>query len=602
MKTVSVICFDSNVAAGVTRYASPFTTCSGWAADLNNRTFTVRDAGTYSDLGIRINSNAASSSSTFRISKNGSAGNLTMSISAGFTGRAEDTTNTDAVVATDTLTLEFINGGGGTISAQVAWLSFAATTNTRCRFGHSSTFDFNIASTTYYQGLCNFFGGSSTEALGQTKINTAGTLRNLFFRVPTNSRVNDTALISRINGSNGTLVGPTGGNISAGATGNFEDNTHTDTIAAGDLVGFAFTFGAGTETLRVNQFSVTLETTNNKQILTFGGGGPGTAELTMSAGVTAYTNFGGFNQSTTEADWKVYSRLVQTFSRLWVYISSNSSSTGNIILRKNGADSALVVPISSGATGELEDTTHTVSIAVGDEYNLKLENTGGGAIGIRNGSMLAETFDAPTLSSITPNTGEQGQQNLRLDLVGTGFSVGHGGNPPTIAISGTLVTIDGAVVVDSDTALHFNVDIDAGAAATARNVTVQTDLGTSGAQTFTVTVPSPDPPAVTSITPASGYANALVDVTFDNIDLVGTDLDGANPTINLPGAGWGAGASNITATSLDLSITVPAGTTPGTYNFTFETDDGESNSFGFTILSPTSGGGGPSNYNGGYAE
>jgi len=106
-------------------------------------------------------------------------------------------------------------------------------------------------------------------------------------------------------------------------------------------------------------------------------------------------------------------------------------------------------------------------------------STGGGK-GLLMVELIADTVSpAPTLTSVTPNAGGLGAA-VNVTLVGTGFIAGA-----TVAVSGTLVTV-GTVTVVNTTTITTTFTIASNAATTARNVTVTTSNGTSGAQTFTV--------------------------------------------------------------------------------------------------------------------
>src|SRR6202035_590962 len=85
----------------------------------------------------------------------------------------------------------------------------------------------------------------------------------------------------------------------------------------------------------------------------------------------------------------------------------------------------------------------------------------------------------PTLTSLSPNSGVQGQ-GVPVTLTGTNFVTGA-----AIGVSGAGITVSNTTVV-SATQITATLTI-AGAAATgARNVTVTTSGGTSSPQIFTV--------------------------------------------------------------------------------------------------------------------
>jgi hypothetical protein len=101
---------------------------------------------------------------------------------------------------------------------------------------------------------------------------------------------------------------------------------------------------------------------------------------------------------------------------------------------------------------------------------------------------------APTLTSVSPSTGAEGQA-VSVTLTGTLFAAGS-----TVALSGTGVTVSNTVVVSS-TSITATFTIALSAPTGAQNVTVTNASGPSGTQTFTVTGFAP---TVTSTNPANG--------------------------------------------------------------------------------------------------
>src|SRR6202035_110974 len=113
-------------------------------------------------------------------------------------------------------------------------------------------------------------------------------------------------------------------------------------------------------------------------------------------------------------------------------------------------------------------------------------------------------LDPPTLTSISPNSGEQGQ-DVAVTLTGTNFIAGA-----TIGVSGAGITVSSTTVV-SATQITATFTIAANAATGAQNITVTTSGGTSGAQPFTVNLA---PPTLTSINPNNGVQGQGVAVTL----------------------------------------------------------------------------------------
>src|SRR5262249_21358128 len=139
----------------------------------------------------------------------------------------------------------------------------------------------------------------------------------------------------------------------------------------------------------------------------------------------------------------------------------------------------------------------------------------------------------------------------------------------TVAISGTGVSATGVTVVSS-TKLTATFVIASTAAGGARNVTVSTSAGTSAAQSFTVNLPAPVKPTLTSLAPSAASRGARITVT-----LAGTNFT-SPATVTVQGSGVTVSnvvvvsSSKITATfrvsqsaarrAHDTSVTTGAGT------------------------------------------
>jgi hypothetical protein len=184
------------------------------------------------------------------------------------------------------------------------------------------------------------------------------------------------------------------------------------------------------------------------------------------------------------------------------------------------------------------------------------------------------TIPAPTLTSITPNTGARGTA-VSVTLVGTNFT-----GSTTIAVSGTGVTVSG-ISISSTTQLTATFTIGGTAATTARNVTVTTAGGTSNAVTFTVILPPA--PTLTSVTPNSGVRGTSVGVT-----LMGTNFTATGTTV---AAGTGInvnGINVVSSTQINATFTIATNASLGGHSVTVTTTSGgTSNSQTFTVLGPT---------------
>jgi hypothetical protein len=206
---------------------------------------------------------------------------------------------------------------------------------------------------------------------------------------------------------------------------------------------------------------------------------------------------------------------------------------------------------------------------------------GNAAVGPRNvtvstpgGTTAAVTFTvnlkpaAPTLASITPNTGTRGN-SVAVALVGTGFL----GANLAVNVSGAGVSVTNVNVVD-DAHLTANFVISPNASLNnggARNVTVSTSSGTSGARTFTLS--NPPKPTLTSIAPTSGTRGQTVNVIFTGTNFPNT-IGGAS--INISGNGFPNPTITPTITSasptqLTVSIVIANGAATGAHSVSVTT-------------------------------
>lgn len=191
--------------------------------------------------------------------------------------------------------------------------------------------------------------------------------------------------------------------------------------------------------------------------------------------------------------------------------------------------------------------------------------------------LAASISTTPTLSSINPTSGNRGSTQS-LSFVGTNFDTGH----VAVNVSGTGVTAGTPSAVTATTmTVQFTVTL--AAALTARNVSVTTDTGTSGNQTFTVTAATP---VLTSISPTSGAQNTAPSVSF-----VGTGFDQGSATVNVSGTGVVAGApSAVTATTFSSVFTIDIAAAQTARTVSVTTDGGTSGTKTFTVTAQVLGG------------
>ena len=180
---------------------------------------------------------------------------------------------------------------------------------------------------------------------------------------------------------------------------------------------------------------------------------------------------------------------------------------------------------------------------------------------------------APTLTSVSPNTGARGTA-VPVTLTGSNFTT----TGSTVAVSGGGVTVSGVTAVDS-AHITATFTFTNGAALGARNVTVTTPGGTSSPVTFTV-----QGATLTSISPITGTRGTSVPVT-----LTGTNLTGAT---GLNGLGGGVSVATgtfnvVNSTTITATLNITSGAGLGNRNISVTTPIGTTNTVSFTVQGAT---------------
>ena len=312
---------------------------------------------------VTTNTRAANSSVTTRL--NNADTSQVATITASTTGTYTDLTNNVTVTAGDKVAYKLVIG-----STSGNFLAASITVNSESA-GQSAVFWSGIGGAAhsvasnrwwYTPGL---LGISNSEALTQKPVPSAGVISNLRFFV-TAARATDTTARSRINTANGAMVVT----LPASTTGAFEDTTNSDTVAVGDLFTAQTTPGAGTDGLVVSNISV-LYTPSTANVTPLVASAATTANLTSGA-TLYYAPSGLLTANATESIMQQAAPVSGTASYLYGRVSANASTTtATMVLRDNGADTAVTYTIAGGATGTFTDTSNSATIAAADLLSIK---------------------------------------------------------------------------------------------------------------------------------------------------------------------------------------------------------------------------------------
>jgi hypothetical protein len=177
---------------------------------------------------------------------------------------------------------------------------------------------------------------------------------------------------------------------------------------------------------------------------------------------------------------------------------------------------------------------------------------------------------APTLTSVTPNSGTQGTA-VKVTLAGSGFIAGA-----TVGVTGSGITVSN-VTVASGTQITATLNIASGATLGAHNISVTTSGGTSNTATFTVNGAS-GLPTLTSVTPSSGARGTSVNVT-----LTGTNFTSASQ-VRLQGSGLTqTNIVVVSPTKITATYNISSGALTGAHNTWIVTSAGSSNILTFRV-------------------
>jgi hypothetical protein len=232
-----------------------------------------------------------------------------------------------------------------------------------CGLDDNNAFNTGAAGT-FYSHIAGGQTFTTPETDVQTLVRNAGTLSKLIVNLPSNGGGTTVIFRTRKNAANGNQLVT----FTSGASGVLEDTSNTDTVAAGDKINHVTDASAGAAAFTGSFISNIYDaTTNTSQLLVLGG-----SHAVATASTTWYGNLNGSLNAaqTTEASVKFRIRESETLAKLGVYVSANARTTNTIFKsRKNGADGTLTLTFGSTVTGWLEDTTHSDTLAAGDDAN-----------------------------------------------------------------------------------------------------------------------------------------------------------------------------------------------------------------------------------------
>jgi hypothetical protein len=246
-----------------------------------------------------------------------------------------------------------------------------------------------------------------------------------------------------------------------------------------------------------------------------------------------------------------------------------AGSTVNVVAPANGLSVTGVTVVSATQINATFNTTTTATIG---PRSITVTSPGG------TSDPVTYTVLGPVLTSISPTSALRGQgAAIPVSIFGSGLT-----GATAVTMSGGGITV-GPITVVSDTQITTTFTIAAGAAGTARNVTVTAPGGVSNSVAFTVTIPAT--PTLTSISPSTGVRGTAFQVT-----LTGTNFKTGETTVAVSGTGVSVSGVTVTSpTTATATLTITTTATLGARTVTISVAGAAaaSNTVPFTVQGAT---------------
>lgn len=252
-------------------------------------------------------------------------------------------------------------------------------------------------------GMYGFTGVSpnTTERLQRMTIGEAGDFSELRYQLTANTYANPKSLNVQINAVASAITAA----APANTTGWFSDATHTASVVAGDEIALGITTPNSAVSNWTLQAACLKFTHASAVVLVWGSGlsSLGSKLNADTASVTRYTAVAGGattsanTWSATESTEIIRIKSPGDFKYMYANVNLNSNTNdATLTFRVNAGDGTQVLTITAAATGTFSDTTHSDTVASGDDVAIK-SVTGAGTVDCRCGLVGATFVGSSTL-------------------------------------------------------------------------------------------------------------------------------------------------------------------------------------------------------------
>ena len=352
----------------------------------------LRDAGTFSNLLVRVSAITMTDSSTFDLRDDGVSTALTVTIGT-TAGDYEDTANTAAPAAASLINWRVVAGTTGTsFTITMVSVEFDSTSNcvTILATDAAGSSNLSVASTTNFFGALGDRTTSTTEDTWDFRVRAGCTWSDLRFQVGTCTRTTDVTVVSRVEAANGNQsITATGGDDNVA----YEDTANSDTLVVDNDIDISFTTGTGTGNWNLEKIGSTLITTTREFFLCVHGN-----PERFNAGLTRFWPIGGGmtgGEEATEANVTLPAPFACTLSDLTAKCTAATGVIDSTIrARVSGANGNQVINFVDGATGVVTDASNTDAVAFDANINTSLVTVNGTNVDFSYVAMMGVTAAA----------------------------------------------------------------------------------------------------------------------------------------------------------------------------------------------------------------
>lgn len=334
--------------------------------------------------------------------------NLVISLTAaGGAVESCDLVHSDTVTAGEYWNWKLVTGSGGSTSIiRHTGIVFTPSTAgvTVTKFGGTDAGSNQANNTTYRYPLAIAIAPTSftTENFAKAKATTAGTWRNPWINLLTNTFSTSGTLAARINGVNGNQVVSV---LTTSGPVTFEDNAHNDPINQNDQLNYEFITSTGTGAAAADQIGSEFQTTNSSIMPVTSNTANSGAGGSFNASTTNYIVAGALQTSTTIGDYATDIKLACQASRLNMQVNTDNltaGQTGVVTVMKNGSPGNLTATFTGGTTVPVyvSDNVHSDIFAAGDTFQYRLVLGTGTSLVVNNFSVLW-SYPSPTMGPVT---------------------------------------------------------------------------------------------------------------------------------------------------------------------------------------------------------